>query len=105
MKIIQGRMELDPAGVAALRPALKAMMEATLAEPGCLLYSLAIESDGSDGGNAVLNIAERWDDSADLAAHGKSAHMAAFGRALKGIVRKSDLKLYEVTKETPLRPG
>lgn len=105
MKIIQGRLELDPAGVAALRPALRTMMDATLKEAGCLLYSLAIEDDGSAGGNAVLNISERWDDAADMAAHGKSAHMAAFNKALKGIVRSSELKLFEVAKELPLRLG
>ncbi len=103
MKIIHGRLELDPAGVAALRPVLRTMMQETLKEKGCLQYSLAIEDEGGDDRPALLNIAERWDDDADLRAHGASAHMAAFNRALKGIVRKADLRIYDASNEKPLR--
>lgn len=102
MQIILGRLEIDPTAVEALRPAMQDMMRETLKEAGCHQYSLAIEDEGGEGRNAILNIAERWDANADMEAHGKSAHMAAFGRALKGIVRKSDLRIYDASNERPL---
>jgi quinol monooxygenase YgiN len=100
MLIVVGRAEADPADVAELRPALKAMMEATWAESGCLSYSLSIENEGGNG-PAVISICERWADEAALKAHFTAPHMADFNRKVAGRIRALDVKLYEVARELP----
>ena len=101
MIIIIGRAEVDPARLEDLRPALQAMMRATFEETGCLSYSLAMESDGSDGRPAVLTIAERWADEAALKAHFAAPHMAAFNKAAEGALLSLDAKMFDATNERP----
>ncbi|QMW22595.1 putative quinol monooxygenase [Sandaracinobacteroides saxicola] len=102
MIIIMGRAEVKPQRLAALSGALNDMMRATWAESGCLSYSLAVESDGSDGHPAVLCIAERWADAEALKAHFKAPHMAAFNKAAEGAVLSLDVKMYDASNERPL---
>ncbi len=105
MIIIHGRAEIDPTRLEALKPALQAMMRATFEESGCLSYSLAIEDEGGEGRPAILNIAERWSGEADLVSHGKSAHMAAFNKAVAGAIWSIDLKMFDASNERPLKLG
>lgn len=103
MIIVIGRVEVDPAKVDGLRPALQTMMRATFEESGCLSYSIAIEDEGGADRPAVLSITERWSDERDLQSHGASAHMAAFNKAVEGAVWSLDLKIFDATNERPLK--
>lgn len=103
MIIVMGRAEVDADKLDAMRGALTEMMRATWAESGCLSYSLAVESDGSDGRPAVLCIAERWESEAALRAHFATPHMAAFNRAVAGAALSIDVRMYDAANERPLR--
>lgn len=105
MIIILGRVEVDPTRLPALKPALQDMMRATFEESGCLSYSLAIEDEGGDGRPAVVNIAERWSSPEDLVSHGRSAHMAAFNKAIAGAVWSLDARMFDASNERPLKLG
>ena len=98
MIIVIARAEFEPDRMAALEPALDAMMQATWEESGCLSYSMAIEN-RSEG---ICTIVERWADEAALKSHFTTPHMAVFQEAIAGAVRSIDAKLYDVTGERPL---
>lgn len=102
MIIIMGRAEVDPARLQELRGALTDMMRATWGESGCLSYSLAVESDGSDGRPAVMCIAERWADAESLQAHFQSPHMAAFNKAVDGAIWGIDVRMFDAANERPV---
>ncbi len=78
MIVVQGHMRFSPGGVAAASDALKAMVAATRAEDGCLLYAFASDVTDPD----FLHITERWRDQAAVDVHGASAHMAEFRKAV-----------------------
>jgi quinol monooxygenase YgiN len=103
MIIIIGRAELDPSRLADVRPALQEMMRHTFEESGCLSYSLAIEHEGGDGQPAILSIAERWADEAAIREHAKSAHMAAFNKAVAGAFYSFDARMFDGSNERPLK--
>ncbi|HZP18979.1 MAG TPA: putative quinol monooxygenase [Bauldia sp.] len=79
MILVVGHLKFAPAQFAALKPAIRAMVEATRMEDGCHLYAFA--EDAVEPG--VLRIAERWSNWDALAAHGRTGHMAAWRAALK----------------------
>ena len=64
----------------AIREALKTLVEATLAEEGCLAYDL-FESASAPGTFVTV---ERWTDSAALDAHMGQPHVAAAFAAADG---------------------
>lgn len=78
MIIIQGHARFAPGTAANHVDAMRAMVEATRAEDGCLLYAFAFDAVDPD----VMHITERWETAEALAAHGKSDHMRAFGQAI-----------------------
>lgn len=78
MIIIQGHARFAPGTAANHLDAMRAMVEATRAEEGCLLYAFAFDAIDPD----VMHITERWTDADCLAAHGKSPHMREFGKAI-----------------------
>ena len=66
--------------------AFHANMPAVHAEKGCIEYAPAIDAEGMGGSQTRLGpdsfvVIEKWESAADLAAHGASAHMAAYGKA------------------------
>jgi len=66
--------------------AFRANMPAVHAEKGCIEYAPAIDAEGMGGMQTRLGpdsfvVIEKWATAADLAAHGASAHMAAYGAA------------------------
>ncbi len=101
MIIVIGRAEVDPAALTTVREAADAMMRATWGESGCLSYSLAVEDEGdaTAGRNAVVTIAERWEDEAAIKAHGATDHMKAFNRAIGKSIRGIDVKMYDAANE------
>ena len=58
--------------------AARTMVAETLKEDGCLSYAFARDINDPD----LIRIAERWESQEALAAHGQSAHMAAFNAAM-----------------------
>ncbi len=99
MLIVAGEFVVAAGALDRVRGALHTMEEATRKEPGCLTYAFAVDVNDS----SVVRIFERWESMEALAAHFKTAHMAAFGRAIGEIQPKSaEVKLYEVAKELPL---
>jgi quinol monooxygenase YgiN len=72
---------------------MRAVIEATLAEPGCRAYSYA--EDVAEPG--LFRVTELWDDREALAAHFQTPHMKAWveQRAALGFFDR-DISLYEI---------
>lgn len=81
MLAIIGHVRVDPAKVDGARAAMRAQIEATLAEEGCIAYSYAI--DVLDPG--LIRVSELWESREHLAAHFKAPHMATWRAVLAGI--------------------
>ena len=75
------------------RPLMRAVVEATLAEPGCSAYSYA--EDVAEPG--LFRVTELWDGRDALAAHFEMPHMKAWveQRAALGFFDR-DISVYEV---------
>jgi len=67
------RMVALPGRADALRHVLRALVEPTRGEDGCLRYDLLEE----DGDEPAFLFVETWRDADALAAHGTSAHVRA----------------------------
>jgi quinol monooxygenase YgiN len=80
MILVQGHIKFGEGEIERLQDAMKAQLEATNAEEGCILY--AFSRDVVDP--SIIRISERWRDGAALAAHGASAHMKAFNKVMGG---------------------
>jgi quinol monooxygenase YgiN len=92
MILITGHMKIAPEKMAAARPLMRTMAEATRKEPGCLLYRFA--EDVLEPG--TISLTERWESQEALAEHMKTAHMAAWRAGLAGIgVLERDLWAHE----------
>jgi quinol monooxygenase YgiN len=99
MLLIAGTVRVPPQNLADLRPHMRAVLGASQAEDGCLVYSFA--EDVQDPG--LIRVFEAWRDRAALDAHGASAHLAAWRAAGREHgVSERRLSLYEVASETPL---
>lgn len=92
MLLIMGTVRFPADNMERARPAMRAMVEASRAESGCLHYAFA--EDVLDPG--LINIAELWEGEAALAAHGKTPHMAEWRRAGAELgIAERKLNLYE----------
>ncbi len=96
MIIIEGSVRVPPDRIEAARPAMEAMIRASRAEAGCIEYAYSL--DVLDPG--LVRVNERWESREALAAHFKTAHMAAWRAqfASLGITDRS-LRLYEAEAE------
>lgn len=91
MLLIQGWLKLAAGEFDKVADEARTMVAATNAEPGCIHYSFACDIGDPD----LIHIAERWTDSEALTAHGASAHMKVFNKAMAGVTREgADLWLY-----------
>ncbi|CAN5167238.1 putative quinol monooxygenase [soil metagenome] len=72
--ILAGTIRVAPERLADLRPHLKAQVEGSRGEPGCLDYALS--EDPLDPG--LIRVYEHFVDEAALAFHRASPHMAAW---------------------------
>lgn len=79
MILVTGHFHVPPDRVDALRPHMRAVIEATRKEDGCILY--AFGEDVLDPG--MIRIVERWRDWPSLEAHGKAPHIAAWSAVVK----------------------
>ena len=78
MIIVTGHLRVAPEHIDALRDTMRATLEATRKEDGCILY--AYGEDVLDPG--LIRIVERWRDWPSLEAHAKAPHMATWRDAL-----------------------
>jgi len=76
---LTARLTAHPGQQDALREALRPLIAATRAEPGCLRYDLLV----AEGDPCAFLLLEAWTSAQALAEHQKSQHIAAF-RALAG---------------------
>ncbi len=94
--VIAGTIRVPPEKLEAFRPHMLAMLEASRAEDGCLVYSYA--EDVAEPG--LIRVFEAWRDQAALDAHFATAHLAAW-RAAWPEFGVSDRRLiaYEVASQ------
>ena len=74
MIAVLGSFRFPPEAVEQARPLMRAVIEATLAEPGCRGYSYA--EDVAEPG--LFRVMEQWDSREALAAHFRTPHMQAW---------------------------
>jgi quinol monooxygenase YgiN len=73
---VLGTFRFPLEAVERARPLMRAVIEATLAEPGCIAYSYA--EDVAEPG--LFRVMEQWDSRDALAAHFATPHMKAWGK-------------------------
>lgn len=97
--IIAGTVRVPPENLAAFRPHMQAMLDASRAEDGCAAYSYA--EDVTEPG--LIHVFEVWRDQAAIDAHFATAHMATW-RSHWPAYGVSDRRLfaYEVAAQRPL---
>jgi quinol monooxygenase YgiN len=99
MLVIAGTVRAPARNLEGLRPHMLAVLNASRAEDGCLVYSYAedIEEPG------LIRIFEVWRDRAALDAHARAPHVAAWRASwpAHGVCDRR-LTAYEVAAETPL---
>jgi quinol monooxygenase YgiN len=90
--IVTGEIRIPADRMAEARPHMRAVLEATRKEPGCLLY--AFGEDVLDPG--LIRIVERWDDWTSLEAHGKTEHIRTWSAFTRNVgVSGRDLYAHE----------
>lgn len=77
MLLIVGTIRIPPDRLDAARPVMRAMVECSRAEDGCMAYAYA--EDVLEPG--LIHVVERWRDAASLDAHFASAHIAEWREA------------------------
>jgi quinol monooxygenase YgiN len=97
--VIAGTVRVPPENLEGLRPHMLAMLTASRAEDGCLVYSYG--EDVAEPG--LIRVFEVWRDQAALDAHVRAPHMAVW-RAAWPLFGVSDRRLiaYEVAQERAL---
>ena len=93
MLLIVGTVRLPPDNLAVARPAMERMVQASRAEPGCLLYVYA--EDLFDPG--LIHVKEMWVDRDALDRHFAAAHLAEWRAAWPVLgIGDRDLALFDV---------
>jgi quinol monooxygenase YgiN len=99
MIVINGTIRIPVANLERARPVLKALVEATRREDGCLSYAFA--EDLLEPG--LIRISEAWRDEAVLGAHFQAPHFIVWREANPGLgVSDRDLVVYEAVSSKPL---
>jgi quinol monooxygenase YgiN len=94
MLILAGSVRLPPENLAAARPAIQRMVEASRAEPGCIAYNFA--EDIQEPG--LLRIFEVFRDLDAQQAHAGSEHMKEWRAAWPALgIGERQITLYEVS--------
>jgi quinol monooxygenase YgiN len=94
-----GHFRLLPERVEEARPLMTNVVEATLAEQGCLAYSYA--EDVREPG--LIRVSEMWESREHLAAHFETAHMRNWVEERKGLgLFDRQIALYELGESETL---
>lgn len=97
--VIAGTVRVPPDNLEPLKPHMRAMLAASRAEDGCLVYSYA--EDVAEPG--LIRVFEAWRDQAAIDAHVQAPHMTAWRAAWPQFgVSDRRLSLYEVASERAL---
>lgn len=99
MLIVHVTANISPQALESLRDTAQRMVEATRAEPGCILYTFNFDILAP----GVLRIVEVWADQAALDAHFATPHMAEFSAAIRDKVQIVSAEKYETSGPLPLR--
>jgi quinol monooxygenase YgiN len=93
MLLIIGTIRLNPEKLADARPFMRAMIESSRAEEGCVEYDYA--EDMLDPG--LIHVKELWQDQAALDRHFASAHIANWRASWPTLrIKDRDLRAYDV---------
>ncbi len=97
MIVVSGYVRVRPEKMDELRPYMRAALEGTRKEPGCLLY--AYGEDVLDPG--LIRIVERWESWEAIDAHTTQPHVKAWAAAREaaGGTLERDIWAHEVTGE------
>ncbi len=97
MIVVSGHIRVRPEKMDELRPYMRAALEATRREPGCLLY--AYGEDVLEPG--LIRIVERWQNWEAMEAHATAPHIKAWAAAREaaGGTLERDIWAHEVTGE------
>ncbi|MGZ3274873.1 MAG: putative quinol monooxygenase [Caulobacteraceae bacterium] len=99
MIVLTGTVRIPADKLDQARPLMKAVIEATRQEDGCLFYSFG--EDVLDPG--LIVVAEAWRDEACLCAHLGSPHFHAWREANAALgVTDRQLTVYEAVSSKPL---
>ncbi|CAN5301800.1 putative quinol monooxygenase [soil metagenome] len=97
--ILAGTIRVLPERLPDLRPHLRAQVEGSRGEPGCLNY--ALREDPLDRG--LIRVYEHFVDEAALAFHRASPHMAAWRLACAELgVHDRDMASFDVSDYRPI---
>lgn len=82
--------------------AFHANIPAVLAEKGCIEYRPVIDAEGAGSiqsklGADTFTVIEKWETMEDLSAHAQSAHMAAYGKLVGGLISERKIHVLEDT--------
>lgn len=94
MLILSVFLRVPPGEVDALKPAMRKVVAASRAEPGCIFYSLA--EDVAEPG--LIRAFEIYRDDDALRAHGASEHFKAW-REVSGKYPREDRRLFDATEK------
>lgn len=99
MIIVMGHVKMGAGEIDRLGAEMKAQIEATRAEPGCLAYGFSRDVLDPD----TLIISERWRDNDALSGHMKTPHMQVFNGVLAGTkILSVSIKAFENGEERTL---
>ena len=99
MILVLGTVQLEPDKLGAARPAMRTMVEASRAEPGCIAYAYAQDVLDPE----TIHVVEKWRDRDALKAHFATPHMAEW-RGVMGALGLSgrDLRIFETDEGEPI---
>lgn len=96
---IIGRFDVHPDDVEQLADLMRAMMEATVKEPGCNHYAFSRDLVTPNR----FQLSELWEDDASLDSHSRTPHMATFRAGLAKLrVQDRTVRRYRVIDFTDL---
>jgi quinol monooxygenase YgiN len=96
---VSGRFRLPLERIEEARPAMAAVIAASLAEPGCRAYAYA--EDVIESG--LFHVHEEWDSREALEAHFATPHMREWQAAREAVgFHDREVSAFEVGSETPL---
>jgi quinol monooxygenase YgiN len=94
-----GTVRLPPENVSDAKPAMRAMVEASRSESGCLQYAYA--EDVFEPG--LIHVSEQWRDREALKLHFQTSHMMTWRAAFPALgVTERNLMQFEVESPKPL---
>lgn len=96
MIVVIGTFRFPPSIIEVLRPAMANMVNASLAEEGCIEYSYAL--DFQDPG--LVRVLEKWRDRAALEAHLRTVHIAEWRAQCSALaISERELTGYDTADE------